>query len=528
MLCRAPAASRSRRARVVRYLGGRQPVRRHQLPVPGPGGDHPRAQPDRTARSQVVPDDGQHEGGHPVGAVRPQPADGVAHPGVAEPFDQGVQVLVEVDPRHRVERGHRLSPHVLEQVLAQLGPSHRVVDEGVCEQAAEPGQTLVAGVEQPQLHQLVRPDVLDDLDVDLLQTRAAGGEVVLDDPLRERLRRDRPLVVEPEPGPQQLTVGVGGDRRDPVHHRVGEGDLVPDPRLEVRVHLTGEPGDGLPGAVTVPLQVVARQHGERRDARGPPPSQRLHDVGEGRPGAVEVPGVVEDVRVVGREGPVRGPLQVAALGHRQADDPHRWVDEPSRTPPQGRRRVVVLEHRADHPRLDRPLRMPQDQGVEPVLRGHHVPHRRVRGEQTDPADPPVEIDARAHQAVDVHRLVRPVEVAQPKVDDPEGPSRRCVTTLAAVNPLSRPRRRGPRGREEKIGARFRFVDTTIVTGSATEHPHVPRAQVRLTPASTPCSAEKTSTRPWRPVAMRAPSSSSAPPCRAAPVRGPSGRAVTKG
>ena len=53
---------------------------------------------------------------------------------------------------------------------------------------------LVAGVEQPQLHQLVGLDVVDELDAGVLPAAAGRAEGVLEHPLRERLAHDRPAV----------------------------------------------------------------------------------------------------------------------------------------------------------------------------------------------------------------------------------------------------------------------------------------------------------------------------------------------
>ena len=66
-----------------------------------------------------------------------------------------------------------------------------------------------------------------------------------------------------------------------------------------------------------------------------------------------------------------------------------------------------------------------DQGVEPVLRGHHVGHLAVAGQHADSADGPVLGGPAVEQAVDVHRLVRPVEPADAEMHDAD-------TDLASV------------------------------------------------------------------------------------------------
>ncbi len=68
----------------------------------------------------------------------------------------------------------------------------------VARQVAEVAQRLVAGVEQPQLHQLVGDDVAHHLHARVLEGRPALAEVVLEHPLRERLAHHGPAVVEAE------------------------------------------------------------------------------------------------------------------------------------------------------------------------------------------------------------------------------------------------------------------------------------------------------------------------------------------
>ena len=59
-----------------------------------------------------------------------------------------------------------------------------VVHQSVAGQVGEVAQALVAGVEQSQLHQLVRRHVVDQQHVDLFQRGPAVGEVVLEHPWR--------------------------------------------------------------------------------------------------------------------------------------------------------------------------------------------------------------------------------------------------------------------------------------------------------------------------------------------------------
>ena len=191
-------------------------------------------------------------------------------------------VGVQVDPRHGVQRRRRLPVHVGEQELGEQRVLAHVVHQPVAREVAEVAQRLVAGVEQPQLHQLVRLDVVDDLRAGVLQRRPPEAELVLEHPLRERLAHHRPLVLDAEPLGQSGAVVVGGDRGDAVDHAVGEPHLLLHPLAELRVPQPGERGEAAAGGVAVALDVVAGQHGERRDAALPTPVERLDDQAERR------------------------------------------------------------------------------------------------------------------------------------------------------------------------------------------------------------------------------------------------------
>lgn len=71
---------------------------------------------------------------------------------------------------------------------------------------------------------------------------SSGGEAVLENPLGERLRPDRPSVVDAVFGDGLDDSRCGGG--DPVDHRAGEGDVGLDPGGEVWVETAREGGDG--------------------------------------------------------------------------------------------------------------------------------------------------------------------------------------------------------------------------------------------------------------------------------------------
>ena len=129
--------------------------------------------------------------------------DGVAHAGVGEAFDQRALVVGQVDARHRQQRRRRLGIHVVEQEFGEQRVTRGVVHQPVAGQVGEVAEALMAGVEQSQLHQLVRRDVVDEQHVDVLERRPAVGEVVLEHPRGERLGGDGPLVLDAEFGCQR-------------------------------------------------------------------------------------------------------------------------------------------------------------------------------------------------------------------------------------------------------------------------------------------------------------------------------------
>ena len=86
---------------------------------------------------------------------------------------------------------------------------------------------LEAGVEQPQLVQL--PVVDGEQHADVLPARPAVGELVLDDPLAERLGDDRPAVHHADRAEEPRPVGVRGRRSDAIDHRVRERAMTVGP-----------------------------------------------------------------------------------------------------------------------------------------------------------------------------------------------------------------------------------------------------------------------------------------------------------
>ncbi len=263
----------------------------------------------------------------------------------------------------------------------------------------------MARVQQPELHQFVRLDVCDELGSRSFPRRAPLREVVLDDPLEERLGDDRPGLVRAE-APRDLgAVGLRRRRRDPVDHRRGEGDLGLDPVRELRIGLPGEAGHRRAGDGAVVLDVVAGQHGERRVSE-------LTTTAQGRDDQVERRG--------GRTGHERPGLpvdRVAALGDREGQDADRRVGEPLDGRPPVVGRVRELEDRADVPGLPASVGVFLDQCVSAVTGVERVAHRCIGGEHSDGEDAPVAGETLFEQSVDRERLVRPVEASHADVRD---------------------------------------------------------------------------------------------------------------
>ena len=167
------------------------------------------------------------------------------------------------DPR---EGRHRLGFHVAVQEFGDHRVLGGLVNQPIPGQVSEVTQALMAGVEQPQLHRLVRRHVVDELDAGLVQRGPAVGEIVLENPHGERLGDHGPGVAHTEFGVQPGDHLGSGDGRDAVDHRVGERGVFAHPLREFGIEPFGVRRERAPGHVPVFHDVVAR-----------------HDRGEGRP-----------------------------------------------------------------------------------------------------------------------------------------------------------------------------------------------------------------------------------------------------
>ena len=175
-------------------------------------------------------------------------------------------VVDQVDTWNRPEGRDGFLRHVVKQELHEERVRGDLMHEPVAHQVTQIAQSLMTGVEQPQLHQLVRLHVGNDLHAGVFELRPAVGEVVFEHPLRERLAEYRPLIIEAEPAAERGAIGLGRLRRDAVDHAVGEPDLSGYPVGQLVITQPGEGRERALAYVAVALDVVAGQDAEGGDA----------------------------------------------------------------------------------------------------------------------------------------------------------------------------------------------------------------------------------------------------------------------
>ncbi|CAM3697551.1 hypothetical protein TSOC111612_09585 [Tsukamurella ocularis] len=320
------------------------------------------------------------------------------------------------------------------------------MDVLVPQQSGEVSQRLVPRVEEAQLHELVRRDVVDNLHAGVLESRSPGAEGVLEHPLGVRLGHHGPAVVDARPRRDLGAQAVGRRRGDPVDHRVGEAHVLGDPVRKTGIGQAGEGGEGALRDVPVALDVVARHDREGGDAAVAPPAQGLGDVPEDGARRRPLLQIVPDVRVLGVElAGGRGEV-VAAFRDGEGDDAGLRRREPLDHGLGIVGAVQVVDDRPDDGGLHGPVGMLEGERVEPALRDEGVAHRRVGGPQPDAADAPARrVRAGREQPVDVDGLVGAMEAADAEVDDP-GPHRGAVVVRHGC---ARDRGQGGRGQVDR-------------------------------------------------------------------------------
>ncbi len=134
--------------------------------------------------------------------------------------------------------------------------------KGVPCKRAQVGHGHVAGIQQANLHQLIRQHIRDDLRAGFFPWWARVGEGVFNDPLQKRFGHHGPGVLDAEVLSQLVAVGIGRGRRDAVDHAVGKGDVVGDPAAERRLLQLCQAQQDLAQDVPIALEIVAGHDGK--------------------------------------------------------------------------------------------------------------------------------------------------------------------------------------------------------------------------------------------------------------------------
>ncbi len=341
------------------------------------------------------------------GAVEADPGDLVAHLGVGEALRDDALVVLDVDAGYRGQgRRHLVVVEAL-HVPRQARVGHDLVDVDVAHERGHVGRRRVAGVEDAQLERLVGPHVGRQQDAGVLVSRSAVGELVLDDPLDERLGHDGPAIGQPVLGEQERRGRQRSCLRgDAIDHAVGEGDVLAGPGLEPGLHHGADAQGGRPRGLAVAHDVVAAEDREAAEAEVASSPQRSGESHEGRR---------QGIGRRGQEG-ARGLVhRIAALGDGERDDAGLRPCHPLHERFDVRAGQDVVDDRADDTDVRAPL-VPGDQGVEAVLRVQRIRHGRVAGEDARSGDRPVG-DALPKEVVEVDGLVSAMEAADTDVDD---------------------------------------------------------------------------------------------------------------
>ena len=185
-------------------------------------------------------------------------------------------------------------------------------------------------------------EVGDELRPGQVEGRPLAGEIVLNDPLPERLADDRSGIARADDARDLLDVLGRGARDDPVDHRARKGDIGLDPARQRRRPQSREFAHRRPEPRAVGRDIVAADQRQRRSAGlSPPleghrqqPEQRLR---RERALHVRAQGGVVEIERAGRRSQA-----IALLGHRHRHDGNRRSGErrPRRPPhsPHPRRR----------------------------------------------------------------------------------------------------------------------------------------------------------------------------------------------
>ena len=188
-----------------------------------------------------------------------------------------------------------------------------------------------------------------------------------------------------------------------------------NPSGKVRIRQLGQTHNGIAQDVAIALQVVTALAG-----KGPCPSctsrlQRRADCTECRLGCGRVSGIMGDIRMCCIKRPLNR-LIIAAFSHRQRHNPcggNRHLGDQRRVV---RAHLHVVDHGADDlSRFTR--RVELDQGGQAILRQELRALLRICGAHPCAHNCPIQRQPLLHQLVRIPRLMGPVKVAQPNVDN---------------------------------------------------------------------------------------------------------------
>lgn len=207
----------------------------------------------------------------------------VADCGIAEPLDDFRLVALQGDPFRALDGRDHVAVHEDFQQLHEQRLAQGLMDPAKAAQDGRIGQEHMRCVQQASLGRLEHPDVVPEAHSGTLKRGAPGAEPVLDHPLGEVLAEGGHGIGQAALGIEAFAVGGSHPRRDTVDHAVRQCHVGLDPIRQAGVTGAGERGDGKPRGVAVVLEVVALQHGERRQPGRPSAEQRLDDEAEGGP-----------------------------------------------------------------------------------------------------------------------------------------------------------------------------------------------------------------------------------------------------
>jgi hypothetical protein len=362
---------------------------------------------------------GHDELGHLARTTKADTGDLILERRVGEATDEGLDVLVDIDTRDRGKQRLDFLVHHVADVLSE----DRVVDGLVnvleSSEVSRVTHSCVRGVQQtelPQLELLYVLDILDDLNANLLESGATIAELVLDNPLAERLCDDRPRILDAELVAEADNILVDSPGGDAVYHGVGESTVGREPCSDIGVVVLSEGDKHIAGDVTILLHVVARQNGERLQASLVAARQSSVYVTKESAGRRRASKIGCHVGVLSHKLVGVLVVEVTALcdGHR--DDVGVWVshlgDDSLRVV--GSKQVVC--DGADDTSLGSGCGT-LDECVKVVLGNESVPHLSVEGLHTDTADCPVLGLELLKKAVDVNCQMGTVETTDTDVDN---------------------------------------------------------------------------------------------------------------